>query len=99
MLSNVKMAKITVKFYSLWALYLNRNSISLEANTFDAAMGKLEALFGEQLRKKLNQKNVQFVNLKDSSTILVNGVSLRNVKNMQLKDGDLVQIFPPIAGG
>jgi molybdopterin converting factor small subunit len=93
------MAKITVKFYSLWSLYLSKNAIALEVRDFDEAMEKLDALFGEQLRKKLNKKNIRFGNFKDSSTVLVNGVSLRNIKNRAFADGDILHIFPPIAGG
>lgn len=93
------MANITVKFYSLWSLYLEKNSIALEADTLDDVMEKLDTLFAEQLREKLRKNNLPFTNFKDSSTVLVNGVSLRNFKNKRLKDGDLLQIFPPVAGG
>ena len=97
MFLGVYMAKITVKFYSLWALYLNKNSISLEACNLDDVIEELDILFGKQIRKKINKNNIKFDNFKNSSTILVNGVSLRNIKDTQLKDGDLIQMFPPIA--
>lgn len=93
------MAKITVKFYSLWNLYLNTNSVTLEINNIDEAMEKLEVLYGEELRKKSHNNKLQYKNIKDSSTILINGVSIRNNLNKPLTDGDLIQIFPPIAGG
>ena len=93
------MAKIIVKFYSLWNLYLNKKEVPLEVDNLDEAMEKLEILFGDQLRKQLKSKKLQFENFKNSSTVLVNGVSLRNIKNRNLKDGDVLHIFPPIAGG
>jgi molybdopterin converting factor small subunit len=93
------MAKITVKFYSLWNLYLNKNTVDLEADTFDEAMAQLDSLYGNKLREKLRINNLPFTNFKESSTVLVNGVSIRNIKNQVLKDGDILHVFPPIAGG
>jgi molybdopterin converting factor small subunit len=93
------MASITVKFYSLWNLYLNKKSVEIYADDLDDAMKKLDKIFGEELRKKLLNNRIQFNNFKDSSTILLNGISLRNLKNHGLKDGDILHVFPPIAGG
>ncbi len=93
------MAKITVKFYSLWNLYLKKNTVDLEADTFDEAISQLDSMFGEKLRKKLQVNNLTFNNFKDSSTVLINGVSIRNIKKQVLIDGDILHVFPPIAGG
>ena len=93
------MAKIIVKFYSLWNLYLKKNTVDLEADTCDAAIAQLDSLYGEKLREKSRINNLTFNNFKESSTVLINGISIRNIKNQVLKDGDILHVFPPIAGG
>ena len=94
------MATITVKFYGLWRLYLGMEALSLEANDLDAVMESLESSYGDRLRAKIGGQGIRVSgHLRDLSTILVNGVSARNLKTTLLADGDVVHVFPPIAGG
>jgi len=37
--------------------------------------------------------------IQDYSLILLNGVTLRNLKSTDLKEGDVLHIFPPAIGG
>lgn len=94
------MAVITVRFYSLWRQYLGVNSVSLEADNIEDALAKIEDEFGAQLREQLKIDGMQANGkLQDYSLILLNGTSLRNLRQKDLKDGDVLQIFPPASGG
>lgn len=94
------MAVITVRFYSLWRQYLGVNSVSLEADNIEDALAKIEDEFGARLREQLKIDGMQANGkLQDYSLILLNGTSLRNLRQKDLKDGDVLQIFPPASGG
>ena len=94
------MAIITVRFYSLWRQYLGIDSTALEANNIEDALAKIEDEFGARLREQLKIDGIQADGkLQDYSLILLNGTSLRNLQQKDLKDGDVLQIFPPASGG
>ncbi len=69
----------------------------VDARTLEDAVKKAEEVFGEGFYSEVFEADG---NLRDDRIILING---RNVKDMdripELKEGDRVAIFPPIAGG
>ena len=94
------MASITVRFYSLWRLYLGIGNVSLEADNIDEALEQMEERFGSQLREKVQAHGIQLdEKMRDYSQVLLNGINLRNLEQTELKDGDVLHIFPPGAGG
>lgn len=94
------MALITVKFYSLWRQYLGVDNISLDASNLEEALVQIEEKFGPRLRDQLDADGIQVDGkIQDYSLMLLNGTSLRNLKQTNLKDGDQLQIFPPATGG
>jgi len=94
------MALITVRFYSLWRSYLGTDSSALQADDIQDALSQLETEFGPRLRGKLETAGVHLDGkIQDYSLILLNGISLRNIKSTALKEGDVLHIFPPAIGG
>ena len=94
------MASIRVRFYSLWRSYLGTDSTTLQTDNIDDALGQLETEFGPRLRERLETAGVHLDGkIQDYSLILLNGISLRNLKRTDLKDGDILHIFPPAIGG
>ena len=94
------MALITVRFYSLWRSYLGTDSTTLQADNIEDALAQLEERFGPRLRKNLEIAGVHLDGkIQDYSLILLNGVTLRNLKSTALKEGDVLHIFPPAIGG
>ena len=94
------MASIAIKFYSLWRQYLGVDNVSVQADSLDDALAKVEDKFGSRLREQLQAAGVQAEGkIQDYSLILLNGTGLRNLKQTSLKEGDILQIFPPAAGG
>jgi len=93
-------ALITVRFYSLWRSYLGIDSATLEADQVDDALTQLETRFGPPLRQKLEAAGIHLDGkIQDYSLILLNGTTLRNLKSTDLKEGDVLHIFPPSIGG
>jgi molybdopterin converting factor small subunit len=94
------MALITVRFYSLWRSYLGINSTTLQADSIQGALTQIEKKFGSRLRERLGNAGVHLDGkIEDYSLILLNGISLRNLKSTDLKEGDVLHIFPPAIGG
>jgi molybdopterin converting factor small subunit len=87
------MALITVRFYSLWRSYLGTDSTTLQADDIRDALTQIE-------EEKLGTAGVhQDGKIQDYSLILLNGMTLRNLGSNDLKEGDVLHIFPPAIGG
>lgn len=94
------MASVTVRFYSLWRSYVGTASSSLQADNIQDALTQLEEKFGPLLRQKLHAAGINLDGrIQDYSLVLLNGIALRNLKSNHLKEGDVLHIFPPSAGG
>jgi len=94
------MALVTLRFYSLWRLRLGTNSVTLQADNVDETLAQLEEKFGSRLREKLEADGIHLHGkIQDYSLILLNGTNLRNLKNTDLKEGDVLHIFPRSIGG
>ncbi len=94
------MASVTIKFYSLWRQYLGIDSITIDADNLEQALAQVDEKFGQKLREQLMANGIQVDGrIHEYSLVLLNGASLRNLKQTNLKDGDQLQIFPPATGG
>ena len=94
------MSTITVRFYSLWRQYLGADSFTLQTDNLNEALAQLEEKFGPRLREQLQADGIHVDGrIQDHSLILLNGTSLRSLKQTSLKEGDILQIFPPATGG
>ena len=97
------MASITVRFYGLWSRYLEIDRLSLEADNVEEALTQMEERFGSRLRRQLEQFRVRGIQvdgkMQDYSLVLLNGINVRNLKLTELKEGDILHILPPAAGG
>ena len=94
------MPLVTVRFYSLWRSYIGTASTTLQADHLQEALTQLEEEFGSLLRERLSTAGISLNGkIQDYSLILLNGIALRNLKNNNLKEGDVLHIFPPAIGG
>jgi molybdopterin converting factor small subunit len=97
------MASVTVRFYGLWSRYLEKDSLSIEADNVEDALAQVEERFGSRLRRQLEQFRAPEIQangkIQDYSLVLLNGINIRNLKQAVLKGGDVLQILPPAAGG
>jgi len=96
------MSPITVRFYSLWQIYLGTDHISLPADNVAEAMSQIEERFGSRLREQLQSRGIQAnLPIQDYSLLLLNGynVDKQNLQQVKLKEGDILHIFPLAMGG
>ena len=94
------MASITVRFYSIYRLYLGMDRLSLEADDLRDALAQMEERVGSRLREQLQMRGIEpGQQMEDFSLILVNGINIRNLGETKLREGSVLHIFPPSAGG
>ncbi|MBT9159478.1 MAG: MoaD/ThiS family protein [Dehalococcoidia bacterium] len=89
------MALVTVRFYALLRLRLSTDPLHVEATDVMEVIEHLEQKFGHQFRQEFgaNEK------MRESCLFLLNGLNLRNLKQTRLKEGDILHVFLPTAGG
>jgi len=93
---------IAVRFYTLWQLYLGTDRLSLQADNVEEVIAQIEERFGSQLREQLRAHGVQAdLSIQDYSLLLLNGYSVdkQNLRQIKLRTGDILHIFPLAMGG
>ena len=96
------MEPITVRFYSLWQLYLDTQRVSLQADNAEDVVAQIEDRFGSQLREQLRTHGIQTdLPMRDLSLLLLNGCNIdkENLRQVKLKSGDILHILPLAMGG
>ena len=92
------MPKITVRMYTTLKEKLGTGGVDLIAKNVEDALRQLNEKFGEKFRQTLYEPNGK---IKGYYILLLNGkvVDRENPEKFKLKSGDVLHIFPPIAGG
>lgn len=88
---------ITVQVYTTLKEKLKSGKIEIEAKTVLDALKQLEKRYGSVFRNEMYDGK----KLKNYYIFLLNGLAVdhKHLSKTKLKNGDLLHIFPPIAGG
>ena len=91
------MSSVTVCFYALLRLKFGQKRVELEAANVAEALEKLKGIVGDKVREVLFDGD----EFKDSYIVLLHGHRIFREKfaDVNLADGDLLHIFPPVGGG
>lgn len=65
--------------------------------TLRGAIENASKIIGEGFLKEIYDENQGKV--KENMIIMINGRNIRDLKEIKIKDGDIIAIFPPLAGG
>ncbi|MBU4310448.1 MoaD family protein [bacterium] len=92
------MARITVRFYTTLKEKVGKGKVELEAKNVADALEELREQFGTKFTDQLYEPSGK---IKDYYILLLSGRSVdrKEIKKTTLKEGDILHIFPPIAGG
>ncbi|MFQ6081351.1 MAG: ubiquitin-like small modifier protein 1 [Candidatus Bathyarchaeia archaeon] len=93
------MAKVVVKFYTTLRELTGEKQIEVRGDTVAGIVEKVVEKYGSKFRDTLFDKETG--RIKPFYSILVNGIrlSLREGLDTEVKDGDVIAIFPPVGGG
>ncbi len=92
--------KVEVKFLATIRAITGESSIELLCTDHDTA-GTVMQILVEKYGKKFEQVITDGTDLKSSIKMIINGrdIEYLNGPDTQLKDGDVIVLIPPIAGG
>ncbi|MCX5797029.1 MAG: MoaD/ThiS family protein [Elusimicrobia bacterium] len=92
------MPQVLVKLYTTLRLRLNKNQVWVEGNTASDLVRRVADLGGDEVAKLLfDDKGIvrnEFLLALDSEILDRNALD-----QVQLKEGNVLHIFPPISGG
>ena len=91
---------VTVKFFASFREAVGREQVEVTAVMDMAALlDELVQRFGERMTEQIYKSGSK--KLRETVNILVNGRSINLLSGLDtnLKDGDVVAIFPPVSGG
>jgi len=65
--------------------------------TLRGAIENASKIIGEGFLKEIYDENQGKV--KENMIIMINGRNIKDLREIKIKDGDIIAIFPPLAGG
>jgi len=91
--------KVKVRLYTILREAAGTREVEVEASTVSEALTRLLERFGSHLKGKLLDEETG--RLRPFYNILVNGrrISYPREAQLALKQGDILDIFPPVGGG
>ena len=93
------MARVVVKFFATLRQLTGEKQTEVRGETVAGIAEKLVEKYGSGFRDTLLNKETG--RIKPFYSILVNGIrlSFREGLDKEVKDGDVIAIFPPVGGG
>jgi len=95
----LNMAQVVVRLYSALRAIAGENETHLDADNVGQALDALVRKYGKEFRDSLfdarNQIDLRFYRIFLNKDALMPEDGLRK----ELRDGDILQIFPPVVGG
>jgi len=90
---------IKIKFYSILRMFLKQSEIEIDSDNI-SIFALLEKI-SEKTNKDLLSEIIEAEQLIQGTIILLNGRNIYHLEKMDtiVKNGDLVDIFPPGGGG
>lgn len=98
------MAKIVLRFYTTLKDIAKTGRVEVEAETVADALQSAVAKFGPKFSESLlngEKSKCDKLVVRNCFVLVVNSqmIGLKGLERKELKDGDMLHIFPPIAGG
>ena len=94
------MAKVNINFIGLWRVIVGLGTVTVEVNSVDEARDYVEMNYGPLYRKWLRFGTGQTnQSVWENCNVLLNGKGLKGSEDMNLKDGDHLDLVPRVAGG
>jgi len=96
------MAEVTVRFYTIWEVFLETKSVDLVADNVEEIINQIEARFGQKYQEQLREHGILTNQpMRERSLFLLNGRSIgrEDLDQVKLATGDVVHVFPLVMGG
>ncbi len=88
--------KVKIELFATLRDKYKTKSVEVECDDFKSAIINASKILGEDFYYEVfNEKG----EIRNDRIITVNGRNVKDLEKIELKDGDKIAIFPPIAGG
>lgn len=88
--------KVKIELFATLRDKFKTKSIEVECNDLKSAIINASKILGEDFYYEVfNEKG----EIRNDRIITINGRNVKDLEMIELKDGDKIAIFPPIAGG
>ena len=88
--------KVRIELFATLRDKYGTKSIEVECEDFKSAITNASKILGKDFYYEVfNEKD----EVRDDRIITINGRNVKDMEKIELKDGDRIAIFPPIAGG
>lgn len=91
------MARVVINVFTTLKEAIGTGRVEVEGNNVGDLLDELARRFGQRFRNELYDGD----KIKEYFILLLNGrvVDKKQIQSTVVKDGDVMHIFPPIAGG
>ncbi len=89
---------VTVRLYANLRDIAGKNELRIDGSTAKEIIDRLNSTLGEKFDKIMKDENGK---LRENIIFLVNGKNIRFLSgtDTKIEGGDIIDIFPPVAGG
>jgi len=88
--------KVKIELFATLRDRYKTKSIEVECDDFKSAITNASKILGKNFYYEVFDENDE---IRDDRIITINGRNVKDLKEIKLKNGDKIAIFPPIAGG
>ncbi len=91
--------KVKIKLFATLREKYGKKEIVVDAEDFKDAFYKASEVLGKEFLKEIFQ-NEELKEFRDDRIITINGRNIKDIKDeIKIKEGDIIAVFPPVAGG
>ncbi len=88
--------KVKIELFATLREKFGRKEIEVECEDFESAIANASKILGEDFYYEVFNERGK---VRDDRIITINGRNVKDLERIELRDGDRIAIFPPIAGG
>ena len=91
-------ATVKVRLFATLRKKYGVKELTVKCNgTLREAIENASKIIGEEFLREIYDENQGKV--KENMIIMINGRNIKDLKEIKIKDGDIIAILPPLAGG
>ncbi|RLI89587.1 MAG: molybdopterin synthase sulfur carrier subunit [Archaeoglobales archaeon] len=91
--------KVRIKLFATLREKYGKKELAVDAEDFRDVFYKASEVLGKEFLKEVFQ-NRELKEFRDDRIITINGRNIKDIKDeIRIKEGDVIAVFPPVAGG
>ncbi len=88
--------KVRIELFATLRDKFKTKSVEVECEDFESAIRNASKILGEDFYQEVFDDSGR---IREDRIITINGRNVKDLEKVEVRDGDRIAIFPPIAGG